>query len=67
MNQNLIQQLSQAKNKEAFMMSIIPPEQLQAFKQFQSMDAQQQAQKIADYCNVKGITKEELKKRLGIN
>lgn len=67
MNQNVMNQLSQARNKEAFMMSMIPPEQLQTFKQFQNLDRQQQAQTIADYCNRNGITKEELKKRLGIN
>ena len=68
MNQSQLQQLKQAKNKDAFMYSMLPEEQRVAFQQFKQMDTQTQAQRIADYCNQHGITKEQLKQMInGIN
>ena len=61
MDAKLIQQLKQAKNKEAFMMSTIPQENREMFNQFKQLDTQAQAQRIADYCNRNGISKEQLK------
>lgn len=68
MNQSQLQQLKQAKNKDAFMFSMLPEGQKEAFMQFKQMDQQTQAQKIADYCNQHGISKEQLKQMInGIN
>lgn len=42
------------------MMGMLNPQQKQALNQFQGQSAEQQAQKIADYCNKNGISKEQL-------
>ena len=43
-------------------MNMLNPTQKQTVNQFKSRNMQQQAQEIADICNSKGISKEDLQK-----
>ena len=58
--QNLLSQLGNASNPFAMMMSMLNPNQKQQANQFQNKSAQEQAETIAQICNEKGITKEQL-------
>ena len=58
--QNLMNQLGNATNPMALMMSMLNPNQKQIANQFQNKTTQEQAEQVAKLCNEKGITKEQL-------
>lgn len=58
--QTLLAQLSKASNPNAMMMGLLNPNQKQMVGQFQNKTTQEQAEQIAQLCNEKGITKEQL-------
>ena len=64
MNLNQIMQLAnqfkQAPNKKQMLNSMVNPQQQEQVNQFQNLNKEQQAQRIADKCNELGISKEQL-------
>lgn len=58
--QNLVNQLGNASNPAALMMSMLNPNQKQMANQFQNKTTEEQAAEIARICNEKGISKEQL-------
>ena len=58
--QNLMSQLKMSTNPMAMMMGLLNPSQKQQVNQIQGLNKEQQAEKIAEVCNEKGITKEQL-------
>ena len=69
MNQNLmrlLQQFKQAPNKESFIMSMANPQQKQLINSMKGTSKEEQAQKIADYCNANNINKEQLETMLKV-
>ena len=57
---NLISQFKNAPNKANFLMSIANPQQKELLSNMNGKNKEEKAQKIADYCNENGITKEQL-------
>ena len=62
---NLMSQLKGATNPMAMMMGLLNPNQKQQVNQMQNLSKEQQAEKIAQLCNEKGITKEQLQSIIG--
>ena len=60
--QNILTQIGNSTNPMTMMMNMLNPTQKQTVNQFKSRNMQQQAQEIADICNSKGISKEDLQK-----
>ena len=58
--QNLLSQMMNAKNPMQMLMGMIPQNQQGLVSQFQGMNKQEQAERIAKICNEKGITKDQL-------
>lgn len=58
--QNLLSQMMASNNPVQLASSLLNPQQRQILSQFQNLSNEQQAQKIADLCNQKGITKDQL-------
>ena len=48
------------------MMGMLNPQQRQAVNQFQNQPSQEQAQRIAEYCNKNGISKDQLANIIGM-
>ena len=48
------------------MMGMLNPQQKQAVNSFKGQTNEQQAQRIADYCNQNGISKEQLSNIIGM-
>ena len=48
------------------MTQMLNPQQRQAISQFQNQSSQEQAQRIADYCNRNGISKDQLAGIIGM-
>ena len=53
-------QMMKSSNPMQMMSSMLNPQQKQMLSQFQNQPQEQQAQKIAEYCNQNGITKTQL-------
>lgn len=47
-------------------MSLLSPQQKQAVNQFQNQPNEEQAKRIADYCNKNGISKDQLASIIGM-
>lgn len=62
--QNLMNQLGNSTNPMTMLMGMLNPSQKQLVNQFQSKSKEEQAQAIADICNSKGISKEDLSKMM---
>lgn len=60
--QSILTQIGNSTNPMTMMMNMLNPTQKKTLSQFQSRNVQQQAQEIADICNSKGISKEDLQK-----
>ena len=58
--QNLLSQTMMSKNPQMALLSLLNPQQLQLFNQLQNQPNEKQAEAIAQMCNEKGITKEQL-------
>ena len=58
--QNLMAQLMNAQNPAQMIMGLMQPNSKDLLNSFTSLSNEAQAQKIADICNQKGITKEQL-------
>lgn len=58
--QSLLSQVATATNPSAMLMSMLTPNQKQSINQFQNKSNEEQAELIANLCNEKGITKEQL-------
>lgn len=58
--QNLLGQLLSSNNPIQMMMGMLNPQQKQAVNQFQNQSSQEQAQRIAQLANEKGMTKQDL-------
>ena len=58
--QNLMNQLNNATNPMALMLSMLNPSQKNLANQFKNKTTYEQAEEIAKVCNEKGITKEQL-------
>ena len=58
--QNLLGQLMNSTNPIQMLMGNLNPQQKQAVNLFQNKPSNEQAQEIANICNQKGITKEQL-------
>lgn len=64
--QNLLGQIMSSNNPMQMMMTALNPQQKQAVSQFQNQSSQEQAQKIAEYCNKNGISKNQLANIIGM-
>ena len=64
--QNLLGQLLSSNNPIQMMMGMLNPQQKQAVNQFQNQSSQEQAQRIAEYCNRNGISKDQLAGIIGM-
>ena len=64
--QNLIAQLGNSTNPMQMLMGILNPNQKQQLNQFKGLNNQEQAEKIAQLCNEKGISKEQLQEILSM-
>ena len=64
--QNLMGQIMKSNNPTQMMMGMLNPQQKQAVSQFQNQSSQEQAQRIAEYCNRNGISKEQLAGIIGM-
>lgn len=60
--QNILTQIGQSTNPLQMMMNMLNTSQKEQANQFQMKNKQEQAQTIADLCNQKGISKDDLKK-----
>ena len=58
--QNLLGQMMTAKNPMQMLMGMIPQNQQGIVNQFQGMNKQEQAERIAKLANEKGMTKQDL-------
>ncbi len=58
--QNMLSQISKSTNPLQMMMGMLNPNQKQQTNQFQNKSKEEQAQMIADICNQKGISKNDL-------
>ena len=67
--QNLLSQLSMSSNPMSMVLGMLPNQGLK--KSFTSLmnsnSDEERAQKLADWCNEKGITKDQLQKMLNNN
>jgi hypothetical protein len=50
-----------SSNPMQMLMGLLTPEQKQSVNFFQTQPREEQAKRIAEYCNKNGITKEQLK------
>ena len=57
----LAKQFKQAPNKEKMLNSMVAPQQQDQVNQFQNLNKEQQASKIAEICNQNGISLDQLK------
>ena len=64
--QNLLAQLGNSTNPMQMLMGILNPNQKQQLNQFKGLNNQEQAEKIAQLCNEKGISKEQLQEILSM-
>ena len=64
--QNLLGQMMSSTNPMQMMTQMLNPQQRQAISQFQNQSSQEQAQRIADYCNRNGISKDQLAGIIGM-
>ena len=64
--QNLLGQIMSSNNPLQMMMGSLNPQQKQAISQFQNQSSQEQAQRIAEYCNKNGINKDQLANIIGM-
>ena len=60
--ENILTQLKTSTNPMGMMMNMLNSNQKTQANQFQSKSKEEQAQMIADICNEKGISKEDLNK-----
>ena len=67
--QNLLGQLSMSSNPMAMILGMLPNQNLkQSFTSLMNSSSdEERAQKLADWCNEKGITKDQLQKMLNGN
>ena len=67
--QNLVSQLSMSSNPMAMVLGMLPNQGLkQSFTSLMNSSSdEERAQKLADWCNEKGITREQLQKMLSNN
>lgn len=67
--QNLLGQLNMSSNPMAMVLGMLPNQNLRSvFSSLMNSNSdEERAQKIADICNQKGITKEQLKQMLNNN
>ena len=67
--QNLLGQLSMSSNPMAMVLGMLPNQNLkQSFTSLMNSNSdEERAQKLADWCNEKGITKDQLQKMLNNN
>ena len=67
--QNLLGQLNMSSNPMAMVLGMLPNQKLRSvFSSLMNSNSdEERAQKIADICNQKGITKEQLKQMLNNN
>ena len=61
---NLLGQIMNGGNPMQMMLSMLNPQQRQMLNQFQGLSNNQQAEQIANYCNQRGITKDQLARLL---
>ena len=60
--QNILVQLMKSSNPIQMLMNTLNPNQTQAVNNFKSMTSNEQAEKIAQLANEKGLSKEDLQK-----
>lgn len=67
--QNLLGQLSMSSNPMTMVLGMLPNQNLkQSFTSLMNSSSdEERAQKLADWCNEKGITKDQLQKMLNNN
>lgn len=67
--QNLLGQLSMSSNPMSMVLGMLPNQNLkQSFTSLMNSSSdEERAQKLADWCNEKGITKDQLQKMLNNN
>jgi len=67
--QNLVSQLSMSSNPMSMVLGMLPNQGLkQSFTSLMNSSSdEERAQKLADWCNEKGITREQLQKMLSNN
>ena len=67
--QNLLSQLSMSSNPMSMVLGMLPNQGLkQSFTSLMNSNSdEERAQKLADWCNEKGITKDQLQKMLNNN
>lgn len=67
--QNLLGQLSMSSNPMSMVLGMLPNQNLkQSFTSLMNSNSdEERAQKLADWCNEKGITKDQLQKMLNNN
>ena len=58
--QNLLSQVMMSSQPQQALLNLLNPQQQQLFNQLQSQPGDKQAEIIAQMCNEKGITKEQL-------
>ena len=59
---NLMSQLGKSSNPMSMMMNILTPNQQNQVNSFKSLSSNEQAEKIAQIANEKGLTKEDLQR-----
>ena len=64
--QSLLGQMSNSSNPMQLAMSLLNPQQKQMVNQLQNQPNEKQAEKIAQYCNEHGISKEQLANIIGM-
>ena len=64
--QNLLGQMMNSNNPMQMMMGLLNPQQKQAVNQFQNQPNEEQAKRIAEYCNKNGISKDQLAGIIGM-
>ena len=60
--QSILTQIGKSTNPMQMMMNLLNTSQKEQANQFQTKSKQEQAQMIADLCNQKGISKDDLSK-----
>lgn len=58
--QSVLSQAMMSNQPQQALLSLLNPQQMQIFNQFQSQPSNKQAEAIAQMCNEKGISKEQL-------